>query len=666
MGYKEEQFEDHERAIAGSYRRKKNDRRPQGNVSNSTKSIKSYTGKITAEYISRELGGTWKSKTFGAVYDPLEGEGQACCPSHDDHNPSLSISYKEGKILIHCWAGCTFSEITAALIPLGLWRNPTSQLEDEYTYEQADGTPYLQVRKFVSVSLDTGERTKKFPQFHWTGTGWKSGKPKGPSIPYRLREFLNSNAETPVFICEGEKDADNVRKHGFTATTCPEGAKNWKPSLNPYFKGRSVIILRDNDEAGAQHADIVARALVGLAGAIRVILLTGLPPKGDVSDWLATNDPQSLLDLCLGFPEYAASQKEQGKTEGIRDKLVIQSSAEFIADYVPPDYLIDGIVQRSFVYSLTAKTGAGKTAITLAMALEVARGGSFAGTTIDKGKVLYLAGENPNDHRNRWIAMGEHLGFNPSAIDVYFMPNPFGLSEAMPRIRAKAEELGGIDLVIVDTAPAYFQGEDENDNVELGNHARDIRELTTIKGTPAVIANCHPVKRANADDLIPRGGGAFLAEVDGNFCCMKKEAMVEFHWQGKLRGPDFEPIAFEIAVVTAEKLKDSKGRNLLTAIARFMSHAEHQKMEDASQSRQHEVLGAMLQREKASIAELASDLGWFYKDGAPNKSKVNRLIEMLRTDKLVTKVFNRYLLTKSGRVMAREVASATGGAEERM
>jgi hypothetical protein len=44
---------------------------------------------------------------------------------------------------------------------------------------------------------------------------------------------------------------------------------------------------------------------------------------------------------------------------------LIQSSVEFTRNFVPPDYLIDGILQRRFCYSLTAKTGTGKTAIML-------------------------------------------------------------------------------------------------------------------------------------------------------------------------------------------------------------------------------------------------------------------------------------------------------------
>ena len=41
---------------------------------------------------------------------------QACCPSHNDHSPSLSISVgDDGRILLHCHAVCKFDDIVAAL-----------------------------------------------------------------------------------------------------------------------------------------------------------------------------------------------------------------------------------------------------------------------------------------------------------------------------------------------------------------------------------------------------------------------------------------------------------------------------------------------------------------------------------------------------------------------
>ena len=39
----------------------------------------------------------------------------ACCPAHDDKNPSLSIAEKDGKILFNCFAGCSYVQIVQAL-----------------------------------------------------------------------------------------------------------------------------------------------------------------------------------------------------------------------------------------------------------------------------------------------------------------------------------------------------------------------------------------------------------------------------------------------------------------------------------------------------------------------------------------------------------------------
>lgn len=44
------------------------------------------------------------------------GKWQACCPAHDDRGPSLSIAEgDDGRILVHCFAGCAVHEIVAAV-----------------------------------------------------------------------------------------------------------------------------------------------------------------------------------------------------------------------------------------------------------------------------------------------------------------------------------------------------------------------------------------------------------------------------------------------------------------------------------------------------------------------------------------------------------------------
>ena len=44
------------------------------------------------------------------------GRWIACCPAHDDRNPSMTIrEVEDGRILIHCFAGCGVDSILGAL-----------------------------------------------------------------------------------------------------------------------------------------------------------------------------------------------------------------------------------------------------------------------------------------------------------------------------------------------------------------------------------------------------------------------------------------------------------------------------------------------------------------------------------------------------------------------
>ena len=44
------------------------------------------------------------------------GRWLACCPAHDDKSPSLSIrETDDGKVLVHCFAGCSVHEVVSAV-----------------------------------------------------------------------------------------------------------------------------------------------------------------------------------------------------------------------------------------------------------------------------------------------------------------------------------------------------------------------------------------------------------------------------------------------------------------------------------------------------------------------------------------------------------------------
>ena len=64
---------------------------------------------MTAKSLTKSLDGHWHGSY-----------GTACCPAHDDHQPSLSISERNGKLLVKCHAGCDQEAVWNALKSMGL------------------------------------------------------------------------------------------------------------------------------------------------------------------------------------------------------------------------------------------------------------------------------------------------------------------------------------------------------------------------------------------------------------------------------------------------------------------------------------------------------------------------------------------------------------------
>lgn len=387
---------------------------------------------------------------------------------------------------------------------------------------------------------------------------------------------------------------------------------------------------------------------------------------------------KELMDLAsYHFPERRADEVHEEitnrftATKGARlapaptiDAVLpaILSKRQFLDGFIPPDYLVDGILQRGYVYSLTAATGHGKTALALLVARLVGQGGGHLGShQVDAGNVIYFAGENPADLQARIIG-DDAVSKRENALEdkVTFVPGVFNISDMRAKIEAEAKDHGiGLDLVVTDTSAAYFLGRDELSNTEMGDHARLLRTLTTLPGRPTVLVLCHPIKHAaEPSQLLPRGGGAFLAEVDGNLTLWKKdEGLIELS-HGKMRGAGFEPTTFKLEKIITAALVDSKGRAIPTV--RAVPVSDHEQEAEARYARTDEdhLLVAMLTPGR-SVAQLGNACGWKLQNGDPHKSKVSRVMKRLETDKLVKQVRGAWELTETGRRAATAAEART-------
>jgi Protein of unknown function (DUF3987) len=92
---------------------------------------------------------------------------------------------------------------------------------------------------------------------------------------------------------------DNLRALGFTATCNHGGEGKWWDELTPYFKGRRVFILCDNDKQGEVHQGVVGEALKGVAAEVRVVRFDELPEGGDASDFIEQRRKDGLDDKAI-------------------------------------------------------------------------------------------------------------------------------------------------------------------------------------------------------------------------------------------------------------------------------------------------------------------------------------------------------------------------------
>jgi hypothetical protein len=321
--------------------------------------------------------------------------------------------------------------------------------------------------------------------------------------------------------------------------------------------------------------------------------------------------------------------------------------------YRVPDPICTQGVQRGRVHALTAPTNHAKTAalITLALAVGNKANRDFGIPDVEHGNVLMLCGENPEDSSGRLIATAHELDVDRKATRgrIRIVPHAFPLNARLDDVRAEAALLGELALCIVDTNASFYGYESEDDNIMARQQAADLRELTRLAGTPAVLASCHPVKHASRENLMPRGGSGFLNEIDTNLIVWKDGDVATLHWQHKIRGPSFDPLKFSLEICPIPGFQDRKGRVPHTVVALPVSDDQADALERQAVNDENRLLFEMVRTPNESIAAWAKFLGWVTPAGEPHKSKVHRLLMSLQAAKLVEKKRGRWALTTEGK-----------------
>ena len=398
------------------------------------------------------------SRVLGILKD-VKARGSywtARCPGHDDKKASLSVTVGSvtGAVLLKCHGGCSLEQILggAGLTAADLWDQPkpapngngTAQgvearprLVKSYDYLDLEGTLVYQACRFEPKDFRQRRRNEQ-GEWIWNLQGVEP-------ILYRLPEVVEAVATgRKVLIVEGEKDADALWQLGFYATTSPMGAGKWRDEYGSHFAGVDVAILPDNDEIGRAHADTVANSVLAHGGRPRIVVLPGVPAKGDVSDWItAGGTTEQLIALMAAAKPYGPRKVFWRLDEVIADSDAMR----------PPPPVVPYLAWSGRSTLIAAREKSGKSTLAAYVAAAVSHGSDFLGEPCAKGPVIIIGLEEfLGDCARRLVS------FHADPAHVYIMDAFLGGPvDRAAEIRGHIERVKPV-LVILDSLMAFAQG----------------------------------------------------------------------------------------------------------------------------------------------------------------------------------------------------------------
>lgn len=613
---------------------------------------------MNAADIAQELGGQ------------RSGEGWLCrCPAHDDNRPSLSLTdADDGRVLWRCHAGCEQESVAAALRSRGLLngadRSPRHDLHfpnlgdpsHVWIYREAAGNEVGRVARYETP------QGKEVRPWRREGNRWVSkGLPK--PRPLYGADLLAQRAIVPVLVVEGEKCADAARTvigSQYIVVTWAGGAKaasdtDWTP-----LRGRKVTIWPDADAPGRKAAATIAATLTRIGAAlVSVTDVSERPEKWDVADaiaegWRADDLLTFLHDNQLTFTD------DHAEPAAPTSDIVVGGALELAQSMPPLRYKVRPLFVAGQVGTKTGLPGHGKTTGMTSMLAHFSVGRALGPLALEEPGLLYIvSAEDFDGTRGRILAEAARMRLdeedrarmnaNLRWVHVKATASPAQIIEHIRR------DAGGHDvaLVFVDTGPALFPGDDENDNTAQRDFVAGFLLLREMPGNPCTIIAWHPAKGATADRLDPRGASAIKGTCDFNLTAWREDNRVTIG-HTKLRGRHFEDIVGTLGEV---ELEEADGTRSMIPVLDIPVTGDVADRSDARDAREGILRYLHTHRDAAPSMRALADAV------ASTKSAVGRHLQHLAASNppMVRKdaVDDRYTLTAQGTarveaILARE------------
>lgn len=470
--------------------------------------MKEFTPEQARTYYENRIGG--EIRKMGQSY-------MARCPFHDDGEPSMSFNFEKG--VWHCHTehigggmvdfemrlnGVNTRDAAAAVASvIGIQQSMSYGSKPEAIYEYRDEQSRLLYQ--VVRSRDPQSGKKRIANRRPVGKGWEYTLEGTRRVLYHLEEVIRASE---VFIVEGEKCADAVREaycamqgetdacivHGFTATTNPHGAGKWREEFAPYFAGKKVIVVPDNDTPGREHMEMVAASVSRYALGVKWLELPLDDLKDDIADFLQNHAFQDVQGMVGRAPLWRAKDNTG----------LFLPAAEFVR-HVPEriEWRVEQVIEKGTSGFIIALPKSGKSFATVALAVSLASGTDWIGCKVPQATRVALVSREDAAGLTARRLRRTMLGMNLSVDDPRWQSNLLintrqqsaslmlddaqQLAELIASMKAKRIEFCILDVLNV------LHDADENDNTEMRRVLTRVSQIRTEVGCQVCIVH-HSVK----------------------------------------------------------------------------------------------------------------------------------------------------------------------------
>lgn len=441
----------------------------------------------------------------------------ALCPSHDDHNPSLSIKEGDnGEPLVHCFAGCSFEQVMSKVRDKATVRIRSRSVKGKptRTWQVRDVSGEI---KGIHLRFDKPNGDKDCLWQRPTGEWGLNGTPLSAMPLYRSEHAAGWPEGAPRIVVEGEKAADALAEiYPATLGTVTGAGNTPGPEALEVLRGRPVILWADNDEEGRTHMRRVAEALQGVAAEVRIFEWADAPPKGDAADHPAVfnrskKEFEELLDAMAAVPIYSSDPKN-----GVADERILRfKTAKELAEETPAvtEWIARPWVAKGTITEVDGKIKAGgKTTWITYMAGKILDGEPFMGEPTTRTSAVFLTEQPPASFRKA-LERAQLLEREDLLILHWHDTRGVTWTDVARAAVDKAAEIGA-GVLFVDTLGQFagIRGDGENNAGAAQEAMRPLQEAAA-RGL-AVVLTRHERKGGGEVGESGRGSSAFGGAVD--------------------------------------------------------------------------------------------------------------------------------------------------------